>query len=71
MSDHIYKVVRLVRSSNQSIEDAIQNAVTRASQNLKHLRWFQIVETRGNIENGKISHYQVTLEVGFTLDDTL
>ena len=71
MSDHIYKIIQLVGSSPTSVEDAVQNAVERASKKLKNLRWFEVLETRGNIENGKVSHYQVTLKVGFTLDDTI
>ena len=71
MSDHIYKIIQLAGSSTSSIEDAIQNAVSRASKNLKNLRWFEVLETRGQIQDGKVSHYQVTLKVGFTLDDTM
>ena len=71
MSDHIYKIVQLVGSAPSSVEDAIQNAIARASKSLKHLRWFEVLETRGQIEGGKVSHYQVTLKVGFTLDDTV
>ena len=71
MSDHIYKIVQLVGSAPSSVEDAIQNAIARASKSLKHLRWFEVLETRGQIEGGKVSHYQVTLKVGFTLDDTI
>ena len=69
MDDHVYKVIQLVGSSERSIEDAIQVAVRRASSTLKHLRWFEVVETRGHIEDGKIRHYQVTLNVGFTIAD--
>ena len=68
--DHIYKKVELVGSSETSIEDAIQNAIARASQTLKNLGWFEVVETRGHLENGKVAHYQVTIKVGFTLDGT-
>ncbi|HEX5866060.1 MAG TPA: dodecin [Beijerinckiaceae bacterium] len=68
MQDHIYKVIELVGSSETSIEDAIQTAVGRASQTLKNLRWFEVVQTRGQLENGKIRHYQVMLKVGFTLE---
>ncbi|ESR23182.1 dodecin [Lutibaculum baratangense] len=68
MSDHVYKVVEIVGSSEKSIEDAIERAVARASQTLKHLRWFEVVETRGHIENGAVHHYQVKLKLGFTLD---
>jgi dodecin len=71
MSDHVYKIIQLVGSSPTSVEGAVQNAVERASKKLKNLRWFEVLETRGNIENGKVSHYQVTLKVGFTLDDTI
>jgi dodecin len=71
LSDHIYKIIQLVGSSPSSVEDAIQNAVTRASESLKNLRWFEVLETRGQIEGGKVTHFQVTLKVGFTLDDTL
>lgn len=66
---HIYKVVELVGSSPNSIEDAIQAAISRASETIHHLRWFEVVETRGHVENGKIRHYQVMLKVGFTVED--
>ena len=71
MSDHIYKIVQLVGSAPSSVEDAIQNAIVRASKSLKHLRWFEVLETRGQVEGGKVSHYQVTIKVGFTLGDTI
>jgi flavin-binding protein dodecin len=71
LSDHIYKIIQLAGSSTSSVEDAIQNAVSRASKNLKNLRWFEVLETRGQIQGGKVSHYQVTIKVGFTLDDTI
>ncbi len=67
---HIYKVVELVGSSPDSIEDAIKSDLARARQTLRNLRWFEVVETRGHIEDGEVHHYQVTLKVGFTLDDT-
>jgi flavin-binding protein dodecin len=70
MQDHVYKVIELVGSSETSIEDAVQGAIGRAAQTLKHLRWFEIVQTRGHIEEGKVRHYQVTLKAGFTLEDT-
>lgn len=70
MNDHhVYKVIELVGSSETSIEEAVQNAVARAAKTLKHLRWFEVVQTRGHIENGTVKHYQVTLKVGFTLDE--
>lgn len=69
MSEHVYKVTELVGSSTVSIEDAIQVAVSRASVTLRNLRWFEVLETRGHIENGKVQHYQVSLKVGFTMDE--
>jgi hypothetical protein len=69
MADHIYKIVEIVGSSQTSIEDAIQQAVTRASKTLDNLGWFQVVETRGHIQDGKVQHYQVTLKIGFRLED--
>jgi dodecin len=69
MHDNIYKVIELVGSSTASIEDAIQSAVTRASQTLKNLRWCEVLQTRAHIDNGKVSHYQVVLKVGFTLQE--
>ncbi|PNG26174.1 dodecin [Methylocella silvestris] len=68
MSDHVYKVVELVGSSPLSTDEAIRNAIARASGTLRNLRWFEVVETRGHIEDGKVHHFQVTLKVGFTLD---
>jgi dodecin len=68
MSDHIYKKIELVGSSPESIEDAVKNALDKASKSLRNLRWFEIVETRGHVEDGKIGHWQVTIKVGFTLD---
>ena len=67
---HVYKVIDIVGSSETSIEDAIAVAVERASQTLNNLRWFEVVQTRGHIEEGRVQHYQVMLKVGFTLDDT-
>jgi flavin-binding protein dodecin len=66
--DHIYKILELVGSSEKSIEDAIQNAITRASRTIREMKWFEVVQTRGHIEGGKVAHYQVTLRVGFTLE---
>ena len=65
---HVYKVIEIVGSSDKSVEDAIAVAVERASQTLKKLRWFEVVQTRGQIEEGRVQHYQVMLKVGFTLD---
>jgi len=69
MNDHIYKKIEIVGSSAKSVEDAIENAITRAGQSVKNLRWFEVTETRGHIEDGKVKHYQVTLKIGFTLED--
>lgn len=69
MEDHIYRVIQIVGSSDKSVDDAIQRAVSRASRTLRNLRWFEVVETRGHIEDGKVHHYQVTLKIGFTIAD--
>nr|WP_055888766.1 MULTISPECIES: dodecin [Aureimonas]KQQ86151.1 dodecin flavoprotein [Aureimonas sp. Leaf324]MBB3937036.1 hypothetical protein [Aureimonas phyllosphaerae]MBB3960849.1 hypothetical protein [Aureimonas phyllosphaerae]SFF49713.1 hypothetical protein SAMN05216566_1187 [Aureimonas phyllosphaerae] len=68
MSEHSYKLVEVVGSSPVSIEDAISNAIGDASRSLRHIRWFEVVETRGHVEDGKVAHYQVTLKIGFTLE---
>jgi dodecin len=68
MSNHIYKKIELVGSSPDSIEDAVKNALSKASRSLRNIRWFEVVETRGHVEDGKIGHWQVTIKVGFTLD---
>jgi flavin-binding protein dodecin len=68
MSDHIYKKIELVGSSPDGFQAAVENALVRASETIRNMRWFEIVETRGQIEEGKINHWQVTLKVGFTLD---
>jgi dodecin len=70
MDDHIYRIIQIVGSSDKSVDDAIQRAVARASQTLRNLRWFEVVETRGHIEDGKVQHYQVTLKIGFTIADS-
>lgn len=68
MSNHVYKKVELVGSSENSIEDAISNAIETASQSLKNLDWFEVTETRGHIVNGKVAHYQVVVKVGFRIE---
>jgi flavin-binding protein dodecin len=65
----VYKTTELVGTSTTSIEDAVGRAVERAGKTLRNMGWFEIVETRGRIENGKIAHWQVTLKIGFRLDD--
>ena len=69
MSEHIYKIVTLVGSSPRGSDDAVKNALSRASRTVRNMRWFKVKETRGHIENGEIGHWQVTVEVGFTLDE--
>ncbi|TLU73988.1 dodecin [Lichenicoccus roseus] len=69
MADHVYRVTELVGSSETSIEAAIQAAISKASNTVRHMRWFEVIETRGHIENNKLSHYQVTLKVGFSVED--
>ena len=69
MSDNIYKIIELVGSSETSIEDAIEGAIARASKTVREVRWFEVKETRGHVEGGKVAHYQVTLRIGFTLDE--
>ena len=68
--DHVYRVIEITGSSSKSIDDAIQVAVARSSKTLRQLRWFEVVQTRGHLDGGKISHYQVTLKIGFTIDDS-
>ena len=68
MSNHVYKKTEIVGSSKSSIEDAIENAIGRANDTLNHLEWFEVVDTRGHIKDGKVAHYQVTLKIGFRLD---
>ncbi len=67
--DHVYKTVELVGSSTTGTDDAIRSAVAKATQTLRNLRWFQVIDTRGDIEGGQIAHWQVTIKVSFTLED--
>jgi flavin-binding protein dodecin len=69
MSNHVYKKIDLVGSSPNSIEEAVQNAVSQASKSIRNMRWFEVVETRGHIDNDQIAHWQVTVKIGFTIDD--
>jgi flavin-binding protein dodecin len=70
MGDHVYKITEIVGSSTESIEDAIQKAVRKASQTLRNLRWIEVGQIRGHIENGSVRHYQVTVKIGFTMEAT-
>jgi flavin-binding protein dodecin len=69
MGDHIYKKVEIVGSSAVSSDDAVRNALARAKKSLRHMDWFEVVETRGHIVDGEVAHWQVTLSIGFRLDD--
>jgi flavin-binding protein dodecin len=69
MSDHVYKLIELVGSSTTGTDDAIRNAIERASKTLRHMDWFEVMETRGHLQDGKIAHYQVKLKVGLRLED--
>ena len=70
MSDHVYKVIELVGSSPTGIEDAIEKALARAAGTVRNIHWFEVVSTRGHVEHGRVAHYQVTMRVGFTLDES-
>ena len=69
MSDNVYKVIEVVGSSETGIEDAIEGAITRAAATIRDIRWFEVKETRGHVEEGRVAHYQVTLRIGFTLHE--
>jgi len=69
MSNHVYKVIELAGSSPEGVQPAIENAIAKAAQSIRNLRWFEVVETRGQIDGGKIAHWQVVLKVGFTIED--
>ncbi len=69
MKDHVYKHVELTGTSTTTIEDAVARAIKRANKTIKHLCWFEIVETRGSIDKGKVQHWQVTIKVGFAVEN--
>ena len=69
MKNHVYKSIELTGSSTKNIEDAVSTAIAKASESVRNIGWFEVVETRGRVEKGKVSHWQVTIKVGFTLDD--
>lgn len=71
MGTHVYKVVEIVGTSSDSFEEAVKCAVTEASKSVRELRWFEVTDTRGHIENGKIEHWQVKLKIGFTIEDSM
>jgi flavin-binding protein dodecin len=69
MKDKVYKQIELTGTSTESIEDAVQKAIKQAHKTVKNLSWFQLLETRGNIEKGEIQHWQVTVKIGFSVED--
>ncbi len=69
MTDHVYKMIELTGSSQKSSDDAVRNAIAKASKTLHGLNWFEVVETRGHIDGDQVKHWQVTLKVGVRLDD--
>ena len=69
MNEHVYKLIELTGTSATSIEDAVNGALARAAKTVRNMRWFEVTETRGAIENGKVGQWQVTIKVGFTLED--
>jgi len=70
MSEHTYAVTELVGTSTSSLDDAIRNAVNKASQTLRHLGWFEVTQIRGHLEEGSVEHFQVTMKIGFRYEDS-
>ena len=69
MADHVYKSIELTGSSKTGIEDAVSQAIAKAAKTVRNMQWFQVMETRGHIAKGKVAHWQVTVKVGFTLEE--
>jgi dodecin len=69
MSDHVYKTIELVGSSTRGMEDAVQRAIAKAAETVRNLRWFEVLDTRGHVEGARVAHWQVTLKIGFTLEE--
>ena len=69
MSEHSYRLIEVVGSSPNGIDEAVRNAVADAAKTLRNIHWFEVVETRGHVEDGQVKHFQVTIKIGFTLDD--
>ncbi len=69
MTDHTYKHIELTGTSKQSVEEAVQNAITKSNESVRNMRWFQMTDLRGHIDEGKVSHWQVTIKIGFTMED--
>lgn len=70
MSKHVYKVLEVVGSSTQGFEDAVNNAIHEAGQSVRQMRWFEVIDTRGHLEDGVIAHWQVTVKIGFTMESS-
>ena len=70
MDDHIYRVIEIVGTSQKGIDDAVKSAIQRANSTLRNLRWFEVARMSGHIADGKVEHFQVTLKVGFTMEET-
>ena len=68
MTDHVYKLIEIVGSSQIGTDDAIRNALDTAAKTIRHIDWFEVAETRGHVVGGKVAHFQVTLKIGFRLD---
>jgi len=69
VADHVYKKVELVGSSPISSDDAVRNAINKANESVRNMRWFEVTDVRGQVVDGAVAHWQVTVKVGFTLDD--
>ena len=69
MSSHVYKILELTGSSPTGSDDAVQRAIAKASDSVRNIQWFEVIETRGHVNEGKVAHWQVTIKVGFTLED--
>ncbi len=69
MTEHVYKVIEIVGSSTSNTDDAIRNAIDKASKTVRHVNWFEVSETRGHVEGGKVAHFQVVLKIGFRLEN--
>ena len=69
MPIHVYKHLELTGSSTKSIEDAISTTIAKASASVRNIRWFEVIQTRGHVEDGKVAHWQVIIKLGFTLED--
>jgi hypothetical protein len=69
MAEHVYKIIELVGSSHNTIEEAVQNALTKAGESIRNIRWFQVTETRGYVDAGQVAYWQVTIKIGFTMEE--